>query len=122
MIVNANQFQAIIVNKKEIEAKYKPNIDKHDIESPKSVKLHGITIADCLQFDQYTSNLCFKAAMQLNALHQLQKCMEKPDKIRIIISFVYGNFNYCSSVWHFGTCASIRKTEKNPNTLPENSP
>ena len=53
MIVNADKFQAIILNKKESEAKYKLNIDNNNIESTKSVKLLGITIDDCLQFDQH---------------------------------------------------------------------
>ena len=40
-IVNADKFQAIILNKKESEAKYKLTIDNNDIESTKSVKLLG---------------------------------------------------------------------------------
>ena len=68
LIVNADKFQAIILNKKESEAKYKLTIDNNDIESTKSVKLLGITINDRLRFDQHISNLCSKAAMQLNAL------------------------------------------------------
>ena len=46
MIVNTDKFQAIILNKKESEAKYKLTIDNNDIESTKSVKLLGITIDD----------------------------------------------------------------------------
>ena len=52
-IVNADKFQAIILNKKESEAKYKLTIDNSDIESTKSVKLLGITIDDRLRFDQH---------------------------------------------------------------------
>ena len=44
MIVNADKFQAIILNKKESEANCKLTIDNNDIESTKSVKLLGITI------------------------------------------------------------------------------
>ena len=67
-IVNADKFQAIILNKKEAEAKYKLTIDDNDIESTKSVKLLSIITDDHLRFDQHISNLCSKAAMQLNAL------------------------------------------------------
>ena len=52
MVVNADKFQAIILNKKESEAKYKLTIDKSDIESTKSIKLLGVTIDDRLRFDQ----------------------------------------------------------------------
>ena len=71
IIVNADKFQAMILNKKESEAKYKTIIDNNDIESTKFVKLLGIIINDRLRFDQHISNLCFKAAMQLNALGRL---------------------------------------------------
>ena len=50
--------------------------------------------------------------MQLNALGRLQKYIRKPEKVAIINSFVYANFNYFSLVWHFSTCESIRKIEK----------
>ena len=112
MIVNADTFQAIILNKKESEAKYKLSIDNNDIESTESVKLLGITTDDRLRFDQHVSNLCSKAVMQLNALGRLQKYMGKPEKVAIVNSFIYANFNYCPLVWHFSTCESIRKIEK----------
>ena len=112
MIVNADNFQAINLNKNEGEAKYRLTIDNKDTESTKSVKLLGITIDDRLRFDQHISNLCSKAAMQLNALGRLQKYMGKSEKVEIVNSFVYANFNYCPLVWHFSTCESIRKIEK----------
>ena len=39
MIVNADKFQAIILDEKESEAKYKLSLDNNDIKSTKSVKL-----------------------------------------------------------------------------------
>ena len=83
MIVNAEKFEVIILNKKECEAKYKLTIDNNDIESTKSVKLLGITIDDRLRFDQHISNLCSKAAMQLNALGRLKKYMGNLKKWRL---------------------------------------
>ena len=38
--------------------------------------------------------------------------MGKSEKVTIVNSFIYANFNYCSLVWHFSTCESIRKIEK----------
>ena len=61
MIFNADKFQAIILNKKESEAKYKLTINNNDIESTKPVKLLGITTDDRLRFHQHLLNLCSKA-------------------------------------------------------------
>ena len=58
----------------------------NNIESTKSVKLLGITNDDRLRFDQNISNLCPKAAMQLNALGRLQKYMRKSEKVTIVNS------------------------------------
>ena len=60
--------------------------------------------------------------MQLNALGQLQKYIGKPEKVAIVNSFIYANFNYCPLVWYFSTCQATRKIEKIQKTLPENSP
>ena len=38
--------------------------------------------------------------------------MGKSEKVAIVNSFIYANFNYCPLVWHFSTCKSIRKIEK----------
>ena len=108
MVVNAGKFQAIILDKKESEAKFKLTIDNNNTESTKSLKLLGITIDDCLQFDQHISNLRSKVAMQLNDLGRLQKYMGKSEEVVIANGFIYGIFNYCPLLWHFSTCKSIR--------------
>ena len=74
MIVNADKFQTIILNKNESETKYKLTTDNNDIESTKSVKLLGLTIDDRLRFDQHISDLCSKAA---NAI----KCFRSTSEI-----------------------------------------
>ena len=83
MIINAVKFQATILNKKESKIKYKLTIDNNDIESAKSVKLLGITIDYHLRFDQHTSNLCSRAAMQLNALVNTRNIWENLKKLQL---------------------------------------
>ena len=112
LIVNADKFQAIILNKKESEAKYKLTIGNNDIESTKSVTLLGITIDGRLRFDQHKSNLCSNDVMQLNTLGRLQKYMGKSEKVVIVNRFIYANFNYCPLVSNFSTCELITKIEK----------
>ena len=114
MIDNAYKFQVIILNEKESEAKYKLTIDNNDTKSTKSVKQFGIAIDDRLQFVQHISSLHSKAAMQLqlNVLGRLQKYIGKSEKVAVVNSFIYANFNYCPLGWRFSTCESIRKIEK----------
>ena len=71
MIVNVENFQATILNKKEREAKFKLNIHSNDIESIKYVQLLDVTTDDRLRFDQHISKLCSRATMQLNPLNRL---------------------------------------------------
>ena len=66
-------------------------IDHSDIQSTKSVKILGITIDDSLRFDQHISDLCSKAAMQLNALGWVKKYMGKREKVAIVNSVIYVN-------------------------------
>ena len=112
MIANAVKFQAIILNKKESEAKDKLTIDNNDTESTKFVKLFGITIDDQLRFDQHILYLYSKSTMQLNALGRLQKKWENLKKVAILKSFLCTNCNYCPLVLNFSACKSIRKIEK----------
>ena len=38
--------------------------------------------------------------------------MGKSEKLAIVNSFMYVNFNYCPLIWHFSACESFRKIEK----------
>ena len=44
-----------------------------------------------------------------NTLGGIQKYIEKSEKLTIVNSFIYANFNYCPLVWQFGTCELLRK-------------
>ena len=55
MIVNADKFQAIVLNKKESETKYKLTTDDYDTESIKSVKLPSRGIDDRQRLEQHIS-------------------------------------------------------------------
>ena len=112
MVVNSDTFQAIILNRKETQPAHKFIIDNKQIKTTNSIKLLGIFIDDQLEFNEHSSILCSKPAMQLNVLSRLQKYMGKSEKQAVINSFILSNFNYCTLVWHFSSCESIRKIEK----------
>ena len=56
--------------------------------------------------------------MQLNATFRLAKFMGNNEKIAMINSFVYSNFNYCLLVWNLCSYESAQKIE-NSKTLPK---
>ena len=98
MVVNSDKFQAIILNRKEAQARHKLIIDNEEIKTINSIKLLGVNIDDQLRLHEHISILCSKAAMQLDGLSRLQKYMEKSEKEAIINCFILSNFNYCPLV------------------------
>ena len=116
MIANTDKFQAIIMNKRrENQLTHKSKIYSNKLETTKTVKLLGIKIDNQLSFIQYISKSCSKAAMQLNAICRLAKFMGRKEKIAMVKSFVYTNFNHCPLAWHFCTCESSQEIEQFKN-------
>ena len=81
------------------------------VNSEKSVLLLGLKINSKLNFDKHISNLCNKSAGQLNALNRLKRYLGFEGKKILTNSFIYGNFNYCSLVWHFCSKNSLNRIE-----------
>ena len=89
------------MKKKEREAKYKLTKDNNIIEANKSVKILGMTLTIAYNLINIYGNLCSKTEMQLNVLGPLQIYKAIAEKVAIVNSFIYANFNYSSLVWHF---------------------
>ena len=94
MIANPDKFQAMN-KRRENQITHKLKIYNNEIGRTKSVKLLGIQIDNQLNFNQHIPKLYSKAAMQLSAICRLTKFMGNTEKIAMINSFVYSNFNYC---------------------------
>ena len=58
-----------------------------------------------LIYDTQVSNICQKAARQLNVLQRLSKFLSVKTRLIILKSFIRSNYNYCPIVWHF--CSSL---------------
>ena len=72
MIANPGKFKAIILSKNNIDTVgTKFQIREKAIYSNNKVDLLGIAIDDQLNFESYISEICCKAAGQLNALKRL---------------------------------------------------
>ena len=113
MIANPDKFHAILVTKgRDDTTGVKLMIQGKQIQSENTVRLLGVKIDYRLTFDEHISDLCRKAAAQLNALKRLEGYMEFKAKEIMVQSFVFSNFNYCPLVWHFSSEKSMKKIEK----------
>ena len=73
MQANPDKFQAISIGKKTHEHLKEFSIGDNTIKCEDVVKLLGIDIDFLINFDQQISNMCKKAAKQLNVLLRLSK-------------------------------------------------
>ena len=76
------------------------------------VELLGIMLDYKLDFDPHISNLCKKAATQLNVLKRLKTFIGFQEKMVLVESFVYSSFSYCPLVWYFSSSKSSQKIEQ----------
>ena len=113
MIANPDKFHALLVRKdRENTTGQNISLQDHAIKSEATVKLLGVTLDNKLNFDTHISNLCKKAATQLNVLKRLRSFIGFEQKKVLVQSFVYSNFNYCPLVWYFSSMKSLQKIEK----------
>ena len=112
MQANPEKFQAIIPGKIGHENCTSLTVCGSEIKCEVSVKLLGVTIDFMLNLDEHVSNICRKAARQINVLLRIGKHLSVETKILIYKSFIKSNFNYCPLVWHFCSKSSTAKMEK----------
>ncbi len=77
------------------------NIDNTVLSTNNKVKILGVTINECLTFNEHINIICSNAARQLNAIKRVQCNLDKESKLAIYRSYILSNFNYCPLVWHF---------------------
>ena len=108
VIANPEKFHAILLRKNQTNTSGEQiNINGEMIKSEETVKLLGVTLDYRLDFDPHISNICKKAAAQLNVLKRLKAFIGFKEKQILIQSFVYSNFNYCPLVWYFSSSKSL---------------
>ena len=113
MIANPDKFHALFVKKDQTDTSgINLDFQGHSIKSEETVKLLGVTLDYKLNFDPHISNLCKKAAAQLNVLKRLKSFIGFAEKEVLVQSFVYSNFNYCPLVWYFSSSKSVQKIER----------
>ena len=118
MIANPEKFHAILLRKNQTNTSGEQiNINGKMFKSEETVKLLGVTLDYRLDFDPHISNICKKAAAQLNVLKRLKALIGFKEKQILVQSFVYSNFNYCPLVWYFHLQNHCRKLKSYKNAL-----
>ena len=113
MIANPEKFHELLIRKDQTNTSGENfNIQGKMVKSEETVKLLGIQLDYKLNFEQHISELCRKAASQLNVLKRLKKFIGFNEKKILVQSFVYSNFDYCPLVWYFSSAKSLQKIEK----------
>lgn len=113
MIANPGKFKAIVLSKNNAETvDTKFQIRGKVLHSTDKVDLLGVTIDDKLSFEHHISEICRKAAGQLNALKRLGSYIPFETQKILADSFILSNFNYCPLVWYFSTAKQVQKIEK----------
>ena len=70
----------------------------------------GVHIVSKLNFNLYIDIICKSASNQLNALVRV-RYLDHGERLVLVNSFIYSNFNYCSLVWMFSSKRSLNKIE-----------
>ena len=113
MIVNRDNFQAIIIGRKnQLNNPTSIKINDININSENSVRLLGLEIDGKLNFDKHITKLYQKSAGQLNALCRLKSFLNTNQRKILVNRFIYSSYNYCPPVWHFFSKKSMNKTER----------
>ena len=113
MIANPEKFHAILHRKNRTNTSgEKINIDGEIINSEETVKLLGVTLDYRLDFDPHISNICKKAATQLNVLQRLESFIGFKEEKVLVQSFIFSNFEYSLLVWYFSSSKSLQNIEK----------
>ena len=111
MEANPGKFQGIAVGTKTQSCTPTFQIKGADIACTPEVKLLGVTIDSSLKFDSHISELCRKAARQINVLRRIGRYLPLACRRVIYQSFILSNFNFCPVIWHLCSEANTKKME-----------
>ena len=113
MIANPGKFKAVILKKDGTDTTGTTlRINNKSVDSSSDVRLLGVTIDNKLNFSKHISELCRKAASNINALKRFKKYISDNDRKLVGNAYVLSYFNYCPMVWHFCGKGDIHKIEK----------
>ena len=117
MLANPDKFQAIVLCPSPRDTcNINFDVAGNCISSQDHVSLLGVELDNKLKFNLHISNLCRKAARQLNVLKSFSRVLDTAAKMCIFRSFILSSFSYCPLVWHFCGKNWPIQMEKNTRT------
>jgi len=113
MIANPEKFHVRLLRKNQTRTiGGKITIDGEILKSEETVKLLGTTLDYRLDFAPNISNICKKAAAQLNVLQRLKSFIGFKEKKFFFQSCIFSILVYCPLVWYFSSSKYLHKIEK----------
>ena len=112
MHANPDKFQGLVLGPKKLTDNVQLVVGDTLLNADENIKLLGLNIDNKLSFDNHISEVCKKAARQLNALARLGRCLDESGKMMVLKTFLLSNFNYCPTIWNFCTVTNTKKIEK----------
>ena len=112
MVANPGKFKSFIITKNRQDTSgINFEFPGKMIKSCTKVELLGISIDMKLTFDHHVSEVCRKAAGQLNALKRLTSYLPLNARKVLVDAFIF-SYNHCPLVWYFSTAKQLQKIEK----------
>lgn len=114
MGAHPEKFQSMVLGCKNVQDLhgFSFTVGDFNVEPSENAKILGVKVDNDLNFNVHISEICAKAARQLNALARLSKVLQKDVKMTLFNCFILSNFNYCSLVWHHCGTLNTLKMEK----------
>ena len=109
MQANPDKFQLIHIG---CDSDQGIDLDGIHLIPEASVKLLGVHLDSQLSFSKHISEICKKAALQLNMLKRMSKVLSSKVKMLLFRCFILSNFQYCSLVWLNCSKSDSHKLEK----------
>ncbi len=100
MQANAPKFQVAFFSRDKESEGITINLEGVQLHSNECTKLLGVHVDRYLTFNYHVSELCRKAARQVNCLMRLSTMLPVESKLTIFNAFIFSNFVYCPVVWH----------------------
>ena len=109
MIVNADKFQVLLIDKRKHH--HTNEVAQIEEQRIKGAELLGIETDDKLNFNLHISKICNSAANQLNAMFRLRNFLTFNVKEALINSYFMSSFNCCLLIWMFSSAKSSNRIE-----------